>query len=238
MIEVLRVTWRSAKDYWEDFLLLLMLNIIWSLAILVILVPLFLLGASDPGLALIVALLLSWPLPIVSGALCFVTNRVARERVIGWGTFFTGIRRYWSKSLIVALINVVVLLLIAININFYMFILQGTWTNFAVSAWVIVGIYWLLTQIYWFPLILELESEKVLLALRNSLVMVIVSPGFTLLTGVMLALLIALSVALTVPVVLFMTGLLLIICNRATRSRLAHVQSRYPGTKDDGNGEA
>ena len=68
--------------------------------------------------------------------------------------------------------------LIAVNIQFYALVLQGTWTNFAVSIWVIIGIYWLIVQVYWVPMLLELENEKVLLSLRNALALPLVTPGF------------------------------------------------------------
>jgi hypothetical protein len=154
---------------------------------------------------------------------------------VGWGTFITGVRRYWTKSLIVALINVVVLILIATNIQFYGAILQGTWTNFALSIWLILGGYWLLVQVFWFPMILELESEKVLLALRNALLMVLATPGFSLTLSILIVLIIVLSVVLTAPAMLFTTALLLLMANHATRSRLAHARKvpYEPGSTEE-----
>jgi hypothetical protein len=226
MADAFRITWQSLKDLWDEFVLLVMLNVVWSLSVVLMITPLLLWGGSNPIPALALSFLLFWPLPIISGALCFVTNQVARGKAVGWGTFATGLRRYWAKSLGVAGINLVVIGLIASNIQFYGVILQGMWTNFALSIWIVLGLYWLITQIYWFPMILELESEKVLGALRNALVLVIISPPFSVTAAIILAVLAALCIVLTVPLLLFMAALLLLISNRATRDRLEHIQKK------------
>ena len=238
MIDALRVTWQSLKDLWEEFVLLIMMNILWSLAALLAIAPLLLLGASNPILGLALSFVLFWILPIVTGALCFVTNQVVRGNAVGWGAFATGLRRYWLKSLIVTVINLVVLVLIAFNVQFYAFVLQGTWTIFAVSIWVIIGIYWLIVQIYWFPMLLELENEKVLLSLRNALALPIITPGFSLTIFLVLILLAVLCIVLTVPLPLFMAALLLLIANRATRSRIEMVQRKREGWKEEEAGKA
>jgi hypothetical protein len=149
--------------------------------------------------------------------------------------FARGVRRYWLKSLAVALVNLVAVVVLAANLRFYAFFMEGSWTRFAVSAWLVVGFYWLLVQVFWFPLILEMEEERVFIALRYALGLVIVTPGFTLTLAVLLAIVIVLSVALTVPAALLMASLVLLLANHATRSRLAHVrrQQYTPGSCPD-----
>jgi hypothetical protein len=233
MLDALRVTWQSIKDFWEELVLLVILDIVWSLCVLLIAAPVWLLGSRNLVLGLALSLALSWPLPVVSGALCFVANQIARDQFVGWDTFATGLRRYWAKSLIVALVNVVAVVLIAANMQFYAYVLQGTWTDFAVIAWIALAVYWLAVQIYWFPMILELESEKMLVALRNALGLVVISPAFSLLLMVILVVLVALCLVLTIPAVLFMAGLVLLIANYATRNRLALVQRKRQRLDED-----
>jgi hypothetical protein len=233
MLDALRVAWQSLKDLWEEFILLILMNIVWSLVALLALAPLLLLGGTDFALGLALSFALFWLLPIVTGAICFVTNQVVHGNAIGWGTFAKGLRRYWLKSLIVTLIGLVVLILIAINVQFYAVTLQGAWTNFAVSIWAITGIYWLLVQIYWFPMLLELENEKVLVSLRNALALPFVSPGFSLTILLVLIILAILCIVLTVPLVLFMAALLLLIANRATRSRIEMIQRKREGRQEE-----
>ena len=226
MVDALRVVKFSLRDFWDEFVMLALLNVLWSLTVMLPVVPLFVFKSLNLIGVLAISLPLALPLPIVSGALCFVTNQVARGKTINWGTFAVGLNRYWAKSLAVGLMNLIVLVLIAVNVQFYGFILKGTWTNFALSAWLVVGIYWLLVQVFWFPMILELEGEKVLLALRNALVLVIITPGFSLTLAVLIVVIGAVCIALSVPAVLIMASLLLLISNHATRSRLAHIQKK------------
>ena len=118
------------------------------------------------------------------------------------------------------------MILILANIQFYAFALEGAWTNIAVIIWIAVGVYWLLVQIFWFPMILELEKERVFLALRNALAMVLISPMFTLTLALVLVLVVALSIALTVPFLLFTASMFGLISNHATRSRIAFAQKQ------------
>jgi len=235
MIDALQVIRFSLIDFWDEFVMLVVLNILWSLAAALPAVPVFLLRGSNLLLMLVASILLALPLPIVTGGLFFFTNQLARGKAVGWAVFITGMRRYWAKSLLVTLINLVVLLLVMTNIQFYGIGLEGTWTFFATAIWLVLALYWLIVQIFWFPMILELESEKVLLGLRNALVMVIITPGFSITLTIITLILIVLCVLLTLPVVLIMASLLLLISNHATRSRLAFAQKKpyKPGAIED-----
>jgi hypothetical protein len=226
MFDALSITWRSIKNLWEEFALLIGLNLLWTLAALLVAVPAF--GLSNAGFfwVLFLTLLLVLPLPVISGGLCFVTNQITRGIAVNWGTFASGVRRYWAKSLVVALINGVVLFLIGLNIRFYLAVVQSTWAVFALSAWLVVALYWLLAQIFWFPMLLEMKNENVFLALRNALAMVLVTPWFSIVLGLVLVLLIVVGIVLTVPAALFLAALLLLIANHATRSRIARVRKK------------
>ncbi len=226
MIDAATVVWASIKDLWDELVLLVILNLIWAGSALLASAPLLLFGTTRPILGLILSFILFWGFPIVTGALCFVANQQAHGVAIGMGTFVTGLRQYWVKSLIVGLINLLALGLLFLNIQFYALVMEGSWTYFAVAAWVLVTLYWSIVQIYWFPFILELESEKVFVALRHALMMVIISPGFSLAMAILLAALTILCIVLTVPVPLFMASLLLLIVNRATHNRLDFVQRK------------
>jgi hypothetical protein len=224
MIDAFKVVRFGLRDYWDEFVLLALFNVLWAVAVILPFIPLLVIGRGSVALALVVSGVLAIPLPIVSGGLAFVTNQIGRGKAVGWGVFATGMRRYWAKSLLVAAINIVVLILLVTNLQFYGLVLQGIWTDFALSIWLIVGIYWLLTQMFWFPMILELQSEKVFVALRHALAMVIITPAFSLTLGIAMAILAVLCIVLSVPAVLVMGSLLLLIANHATRSRLAFVR--------------
>jgi hypothetical protein len=140
-----------------------------------------------------------------------------------------GLRRYWAKGLIVMAINMAALILFVINLQFYAVMLEGALAFVVLTVWVTIGLYWLLIQVFWFPMILELENERILIALRNAVIMVVVTPGFSLVLGLTLLVLIVLSILLTVPALLITTSLVLLIINHATRSRLAFAKKEpYP----------
>ena len=225
MLDVFRIIWFGIQDFWDELLLLLILSLLWSLTVLLPSLPFFVLGTINLT-AVALATLLALPLPIVSGALCYVTNQISRGLIPSLGMFAAGLRRYWAKSLVVALVNLLAIVVVFFNLRFYGAVLQGAWTYVVVTAWLVASIYWLLAQIYWFPMILELESESVWVGLRNSLALVLVAPGFTLLLGLILVVAGVVLVALTLPAVLVLGSLFLLITNHATRSRLAQIQKK------------
>lgn len=233
MIDALRVTWQSLKDLWEELVLLIMLNIAWSMVSSLAAAPLLLLFDSNLLLGSALSIVLLSFLAIFTGALCFVANQITRGYAVGWETFVQGLKRYWLKSLAVAGINLIVLALIAFNILFYALEVQGSWTFFAVSIWGAVCIYWLLVQVYWLPMLLELESEKVFLSLRNGLAMPLITPGFSTVIFLILIALAFLSILLRVPLALITAALVLLIMNRATRNRLEMIQQKHEGRQAD-----
>jgi len=224
MLHTLRLVRYSVSDAWDELAVLVALNLVWTLSALAPALPVFF--VENPAILIAISLLLGLPLPVVSGALCHVTNQVARGQVATWHLFVDGVRRYWVKSLAVAALNLLALAILLANLRFYMAVVQAAWSNLALSAWLVAGIYWALVQIYWFPMILEIQSERVLEALRRAAALVIISPGFSLSVGI-LALLVAVLCALTaLPAIILMASLLLLLINHATRSRLALVQKK------------
>jgi hypothetical protein len=236
MIDALRVAWQSLKDLWDEMVLLIVLNVAWSLLALLAAMPLLLLFRSDLVVGLALSTVLFWLLSIVTGALCLVANQVTRGYAVSWGTFAHGLKRYWLKSLVVAIINLVMLALIAFNVLFYALQVQGAWTYFAVSIWGAIGIYWLLVQVYWFPMLLEMKSEKILASLRNALALPFITPGFSTTILLVLILLVLLSTFLMVPLVLLMTVYLLLIMNHATRNRLEMIRQKHETRQGAGAG--
>jgi hypothetical protein len=237
MIDAFQVIRFSFRDFWDELVGLVSFNLLWSLSAVLPFLPWLLLRGADLGLVLPLSLVLALPLPIVTGGLAYVTNQLSRGKRVGWGVFGTGVRRYWAKSLVVAFINLVALVLIFVNVEFYAVLLEASWTILAVAAWLVVGVYWLLAQMFWFPMILELESEKVFVALRNALAMVIVTPLFSLTCAIAIAIVSVLCIVLTVPAAMALGALLLLIANHATRSRLAFARKEpyepgvYPQTQ-------
>lgn len=235
MLDALRVVRFSLAGFWEEMVLFIALNVLWSLAALLPASPWLLVGGNPSPWFLLLSVVLALPLPIVSAGLCFVANQTTRAKAVGAQTFVAGVRRYWQKALGVAAINVAVLLLIGSNLRFYSVVLQGAWTNLALGIWLALAGYWLLVQIYWFPLILEMEDDRVLLGLRNALVLVIVTPGFSIAMGLLMLVLLVAGTLLTVPAIMLLASLLLLVANHATRLQLARMRKKpyRPGPEEE-----
>jgi hypothetical protein len=232
MIDAFHVLRFGFRDFWDEFVLLVALDLLWSLTAFLPFLPFVVLRGVGTWLVLLLGLALALPLPVVSGGLAYVTNQLSRGKRIGWQVFAAGLRRYWAKSLLVAAVNVAALTLILMNLEFYGVTLQGPWTDVAVAVWLVLGLYWLLAQMYWFPMILELKSEKTFEALRNALAMVIVTPAFSLTCAIAMGVICILCIILAVPAALMMGALLLLVANHATRSRLAFARKEpyQPGS--------
>ena len=88
------------------------------------------------------------------------------------------------------------------------------------------------------PRLVEGDKEEVGVLKVEEYLLPIITPGFSLTILFVLIVLAALSIILTVPLPLFMAALLLLIANRATRSRIEMVQRKREGWKDDEAGKA
>lgn len=226
MRDLLTVTWQSVKGLGEDFALFAALNVGWVILAILPLGVLWFLGGALPLLALGLAAILLLPLAAYSGAWCYVANQAVRGKAVGWATFWFGLRTYWARGILVFLLGAAGLIVVLANLYFYGQVVQGAWTPLAQALWLLLGLYWLLVQVFWFPMILELESEKVLQGLRRALLMGLVTPGFSLSLGVVIVVAVAVSLLLTVPAVVFLFSFLMLLANHATRSRLAFAQGR------------
>jgi hypothetical protein len=233
MMDALRVLRFSLVDFWEEFVLLIGLNVLWSVAALLPVAPWLLFAGSPSPWFLPLSGVLALPLPLLTAGLCFVANRTTHGKSVNAQTFGDGVRRYWLKALGVTAINVAALLLAVSNLRFYSAVLEGPLTSLALGIWLVLTGYWLLVQIYWFPILLEMEDDRILLGLRNALVLVIVSPGFSIAVGLLMLVLIVASALLTVPAILILASLLLLVANHATRSRLARMRKKPYRPRDD-----
>ena len=86
MLDALRVVRFSLANFWEELVLLVGLNALWSLAALLPLAPWLLFAGSPSVWFLPLSAALALPLPIVTAGLCFVTNQVTRAKAVSMQT--------------------------------------------------------------------------------------------------------------------------------------------------------
>jgi hypothetical protein len=180
-------------DVWHNLWELLVFNLLW----LILCVPLVTAPAAIAGLY-------------------YATNQLAHEREVNWKVFFDGFRLHFWLGWRWGLINLLIVALVVSNYIFYARF-QAKW-----SAWVqgaILGLFviWDLLQIYTFPLLLEQSERKFIVALRNSLVMYLKFPGFSLGMGLIILIVAVLLTRFAWPTWLVLNaGLITYMSNRAT----------------------
>lgn len=154
--------------------------------------------------------------PPSAAGLYYVTNRLAHRRSANWRTFFDGFRTYFWLGWRWALVNLLVLAVLGANYWFYGRIVlnRAEWIE---AVFLCLAILWAILQIYTFPLLLEQQDSRMLTAVRNSIVLYVKYPMFSIgLAGLVLLLLVVSSVFLQ-PAWLFLTaGLCAYLTNRGT----------------------
>jgi uncharacterized membrane protein YesL len=155
-------------------------------------------------------LLLSLPLvtaPPAAAGLYHATRELALRRPVDWHTFFEGFRQHFWLSWRWGLPNLLVAGVLGFNAWFYGQ-LQQPWTPLVQGALLGLFVLWLLLQLYTFPLLLAQQDRRLRVALRNSLVLYLKYPGFSLVLVGFTALLAALSTLLQLPWALISASLL------------------------------
>jgi len=202
MKDVFRTFWEALKDLWDELFLLALMNIVTALlAIPVITLP--------PALA----------------GLWNAANRVAQGKATGWSDYFEGFRRYFWKAWGLALLNILAVVVVITNLRFYTpgsapFEIHPMLSLWMRAFWMAVALLWLALQMYPLALLLEQEDQRLRVALRNTAVIFITNPGFTLVLAVLLLIVAVISTLLS-PLWFFLTpALFAVICNKAVQHLL------------------
>jgi uncharacterized membrane protein YesL len=176
-----RITWRSLRDTYEELFVLVGANLL--------------------------ALLLFLPLvtgPPALAGLHYLGFHIATEKRIEFGFFWQGFKDYFLDSWKLAALNVVVLGVLGGDVWFYLTQVQGAWRVLGfVGAWMLL--IWAVAQLYTFPLLVRQEERKFFLLIKNSVLLTLAYPVFSLTAAVLLALVLALSIV--VPVAFVLVGL-------------------------------
>jgi hypothetical protein len=156
------------------------------------------------GVAVIIGVL---PNPMMCG-LQLLARELAHGEIIMFSDQWDGLRQYWAVALRAWLVSLPVTGLLVANIVFYA---SGPLPRVLAAPltliWLYLLFFWLTMHLYIFPLLMEQEVQRVLLAYRNALVIVVSRPGFTLgVVPVWLALLLLSSVTGLAAIIGFAVG--------------------------------
>lgn len=203
-----RVFWAAVKDFWEELFMLALMNLVTTL----LLVPVV---TAPPALA----------------GLWNAANLVTQGKSIAWSDYFEGFKRYFWKSWKLALVNIAVLGTLFVNLRFYA---PGV-TPLPISEnvsfliqmfWIMVGVLWIIMQMYPLAMLLEQTDQRVRLALRNAAVLLFAHPGFSLVLFILIFIVVAVSTVIPALWALVSFAFLAVVCNKAVRHLLVPYRER------------
>ncbi len=235
--EAMSAFWQTLKDTWEELFPLAIVNLVWLLAWAV---PLSLgsVAASIPALAIPLFLIGILAFPVGTAGIYYVTNRVAHAKTFHFSDFLEGVQQYWWRSLLWFLANLLVIFLISVNIWFYPRAFEGEWTIFVAIFWLFLLLFWVAMQIYFWPILIEMEAPRLFLAWRNALYLILANPFYAFFIASFTLVLLAASVLTTLPFIFAGMTLQGLLGNNAVLILLSHFGLiQPPRPKATGGGE-
>jgi uncharacterized membrane protein YesL len=198
----LQVIGQALRDWWDDWFNMALISLAWLLCWVTILLG-----------------------PPATFGLYYVTNHLARGRSLGLRGLLEGGRRYFLKSWLWMLLNLVAAVVVVTNVWFYGQF-DADWAVIVQMFFSFLGLAWLIVQFYALPYLMEQEKEFLRLALRNGVFTFLATPGYTAVVAGLAALVVALSVILVAPLFLGSPALIAALGNRAVRERVETFRTR------------
>ena len=173
------ITWTSIKDVYDELYRIIGMNLMWFAVSAVMFVVIngiiaviwgesivasFAIGVT--GLILVIG-----PNPAAAG-LHYFTRHIVKDEILHFSFFWEGLRMFWRKATYIFLISLGVAGILLVNMGFYFDRGQDNviFTGVAVFiGWVTVV--WLIMQPYMLPMLIEQEDKRILIVLRNSLLL-------------------------------------------------------------------
>jgi uncharacterized membrane protein YesL len=165
--------------------------------------------------------------PAAAGLL-YVTNKMAHGQRVVWQDFFRGMRRYFWQSWLWGALNLVMAAALFSN-NVYYAANPSVVSGVARAVVFALGIVWISVQLYMFPLLMEQERPWIGLALRNSIVIVLKRPFFSLRIALLIILVALFTTAFIWPLWIVLSAAYCArTANNATVLSIAKIGGRKP----------
>lgn len=143
--------WTSLKhvgsDIWDELFNLIVFNVVTLIGTILII-----------------------PWPFVTFGLFEMTYDISQGKGIKFTTFFTRAAQVWKQAYVWGGINLGVIIIVAINLNFYGNFV-ATWASVAQILMLGVAVFWFTLQLVILPLYPRLEEPGFKIALRNAAVL-------------------------------------------------------------------
>ena len=198
MAEAWRIFRKTLSHLWDEMFLLAIANVLWvALCLLLVTAP-----------------------PATAG-LFVLTHRLASGKAASLGDFFAGLRRYFWRSWLWAIVAGAGFFILGGDVVLTGLLSDADYVVLIQGFFLMLLFLWAFLLLYAFPLILEQEQPSLRLALRNALVMFATNPGFSI-TLFGLAMLVALlSSLLFAPWAVITVAFLALLGNHAVLNRVA-----------------
>jgi len=167
-------------DAWHNAGKIILSNLFWTTTF----IPCLLVGLNiRENFSPLFLLLLGGSFLLTSPALAgiFVVSRkiAVKEYEIETRDFFAGIKEHWKKSLILSFICVIIPLVAGFSLIFYGELIKTSFLSiipWVISVWILI--FFLLAQIYFFPLMIS-QKMGIGKILKTSLLLALSNVGFT-----------------------------------------------------------
>jgi hypothetical protein len=180
----------SLADVWDEMLYVVLFNIIWLLGTLLII-----------------------PWPAVTFGLAHIVYDIGQSKGIKFGKFWQYIRQTWKQAYIWGGINLVVLLTVWLNLNFYATI-ETDWAGYLQILFIGLTGFWLIWQLITLVFYPRLRTPNFALALRNAAIVMGKYPLLTIAFIGMVLLVMAIAVFFQILMAIGAISVVFIMANR------------------------
>jgi hypothetical protein len=194
----------TAYDFWDNLIVAVCANLIWSIFLIPALLTGFLV-MPQPFSLMLVLLVLGLTAGFGTIGLHHMVADTRREERLEFGEYWRGIKLYWRRGLVLMLVNAAVAILIYANIYFYSIQFAGSPLGLLIIIWIYVGAVWLIMQMYVWAQAVRGDEFRLGTILRNALLVTFKYPQFTFPIGIIyFGVMIGLAVLIGVIPLIFM----------------------------------
>jgi hypothetical protein len=202
----LTIIGRALRHYWDEGFNLLLINLVWFLAQLLVI----------PG-------------PPATAALFFVTNRVARGYFARFSEFWGALKTLFGPAWKWGALNLAAIFVFGYAALFYRSgVFDAAGAVLSLVMWFLLGC-WLFLQLFAFPMWLEQSDKRVGLALRNAAVMLAHHVRLAFLALVVAAIAVGLTAAFWLLIAMVTPAFLALLGNTVVVAQVDALRDQEPG---------
>ena len=209
MRAALDVFWETVRDWYNGMLGLAVMNLTWLLCSLTLIL-----------------------LPPATAGMVTITNSIAHGTGAHFSDFWPGMRRYAWVSYRWALVNITAAVIFVVCFSFYG-AAGGALSVLIQAFFAAAALMWIAVQFYVWPFLIEQESIRLRIALKNALFLTLANPAYTFVLLSMTVLALVISLITILPIAVFATSFISLLGSRAVIERLT-AYGKLPGVVASG----